>query len=200
LASYPQLEAYLAGLPGGLDAYPSCEVKGSILRSMVSEPLFRPMEDLPEPLRKLVETPPLATQWVPEVHQLALMLASVDGHFVKAGGEAAFLAWGDRSSAAMLKSPLYRVMFALAGPGLLLDNMPGRLKALRRGTRFELVERGPRSARMSFGFPQGLYVPLMLRARARSIRGALEMAGGKHVAVQVADIGDTRASFLATFD
>lgn len=200
MPALPQLDAYLESLPGGLEAFPSCVVKGSILRSMLGDGFFRPFaRDLPPTLRALVETPPLATQWVPEVHQLALLLAALDGHFANAGGEAAFLSWGDRASAAMLKSPLYRVMFALAGPALLLDNMPGRMQALRRGTQFELVERSEGLARVHFRFPRGLYLPILLQARARSIRGALEMAGGKRATVRVVDTTPTSADFLAEY-
>jgi hypothetical protein len=200
VSDFPQLDAWIDGLPRGLLSYPECEVKGSILRTMVGEPFFRAMAPrLPDALRFAIESPPLASQWVPEVHQLGLMLAVADAHFASAGGEAAFLGWGDRASLAMLRSPLYRVVFAVGGPKLLLHGLSRRAQTLRRGTTFDLRDQGEGWAIVDFGFPRGLYTTLLLKARARSMRGALEAAGGRQVAVHMTDVGSTRVTFRVEY-
>jgi hypothetical protein len=200
VTALPQLEVWLAGLPAGWLSYPECEAKGSILRAMVSEPLYRALApSLPDPLRLLVEYPPLATQWVPEVHQLGLLLAAAEGHFAHAGGEAAFLGWGDRSSLAMLRSPLYRALFAVAGPRRLLDGFEKKAGALRRGTTFKLLGQDTGWAEIELGFPTGLYNELLLKTRARTIRGAVEAAGGKHTVVKIAAATPTRAVFRVEY-
>jgi uncharacterized protein (TIGR02265 family) len=199
-ATFPTLDAYLAALPEGLDSYPSCVVKGSVVRSMVSDGLFRTFApDLPPTLKALVDSPPLASIWMPEVHQLSLLIAAHDGHFARAGGEAAFLGWGDRASQAMIKSPLYRAVFALAGPKLLLEGLARRAETLRRGTTLSVVDKGEGWAILHFRFPSALYTPLLLKARARSLRGAVEVGGGKRVAVHVEDVTATGCTFRVEY-
>ena len=76
---FPNVARYLTSLPNGLDSYPQCEVKGSVLRQLAdSTPVPFPSQGLPPQLEALVETPPLPSDWIPEVHFNALMLAHED--------------------------------------------------------------------------------------------------------------------------
>lgn len=196
MAPLPALASYLDGLPAGLGSYPACEVKGTMMRAVLRDEVHRRFAaDLPHELAKWVASPPLATQWVPEVHQLALMVAAYDGHFAAAGGEPAFLSWAQRGSAQTLSSPLYRAIFALAGPGLLLAGMSRRWGTLRRGTSLELVDQGAGWAEVEMRTPPRLYDDLLLRARARSFQSAVETAGGKAPSARILAVRETGARF-----
>ena len=192
----PALAAWMDGLPQGLASYPSCQVKGTMVRAVLQGGIHeRFAARLPPELRRWVETPPLATQWVSEVEQLGLILAAYDGQFAGAGGEPAFLAWTQRGSQQALTSPVYRVMFAVAGPGLLLQGMSRRWTTLRRGTSLDLVSQGSGWAEVEMRFEPRLYDDLLLRVRARTFESAVETAGGKDVAVRIVTARETVARY-----
>lgn len=56
----PRLERYLAGLPDGLGSYPQCQAKGSVLRSLLEGTALE-RAGLPEPLRRRLDDPPIAS-------------------------------------------------------------------------------------------------------------------------------------------
>ncbi|MFN9944924.1 MAG: hypothetical protein ACK56I_36200, partial [bacterium] len=78
MAMRSRLEQYLSALPRALDSFADCRAKGSLIRtSLQVRPLTRSAA-LPAPLASHVRSPPLASQWVPEVHYVALSLATAD--------------------------------------------------------------------------------------------------------------------------
>lgn len=196
MTQLPALDAWVAGLPQGLASYPSCQVKGTMVRAVLRDGVHeRFAAQLPRELRQWVDSPPLATQWVPEVEQLGLIVAAYDGHFAGAGGEPAFLAWTQRGSQQALTSPVYKVMFAVAGPGLLLQGMSRRWSTLRRGTTLELVGQGSGWAEVEMRFEPRLYDDLLIRVRGRTFQSAVETAGGKNVSVRVESARETLARY-----
>src|SRR5512139_1401188 len=78
-AGLVRLERYVAGLPGGLDAHTGAQAKGSLVRSVLEgQPVAALLERLPGPLRRLAAEPPVGSEWVPEAHLGALLLAVAD--------------------------------------------------------------------------------------------------------------------------
>lgn len=200
MTDFPALDVWLGGLPHGLASYPSCQVKGTMVRAVLRDGVHeRFAAKLPRELRQWVETPPLATQWVSEVEQLGLILAAYDGQFAAAGGEPAFLAWAQRGSQQALTGPVYKVMFAVAGPGLLLQGMSRRWSNLRRGTSLDLVGQGAGWAEVEMRFEPRLYDDLLLRVRGRTFLAAVETAGGKDVAVSILSARETVARYRVTW-
>lgn len=157
-----RLGAYIASLPAGLDSYPSCVQKGSVVRTFVGgAPLLRDTQALPAPLRELAAQRPLATAWVPEVHATALYLALADAHFPK---EADFLAYCARRNGELLRSPMYRALLAIGSPTMMLQALRAGWPMFHRGMTLALVEKSPGNARLRLAFPPSVLPELVARA------------------------------------
>lgn len=157
-SSSRRLEAYLASLPAGLDSYPTCAQKGSVVRAFLAgAPQLR---NLPEPLRVLASEKPLATSWVPEVHTSALYLALADQHFPR---ESDFLAYCARRNADLLRSPMYRALLAIGSPAMMLQAIRMAWPLFHRGTSLAVIEKGPGRARLQMAFPPGVIPELIAR-------------------------------------
>src|SRR5512138_1288092 len=112
-----RLDGWLAGVPGGLDAYPEVQAKGSLVRSaLAGQPAAEVARRLPPPLRRLVLDPPVGSEWVPEVQLAGLLLAIPD---VAGMTDAEVLAWARAQNRALFESPAYRILMAVMSPAAL---------------------------------------------------------------------------------
>lgn len=166
----PRLAAFLASLPAGLDSYPTCVQKGSVVRAFLAG--TPAVHGLPEPLHQLASRQPLATAWVPEVHASALYLAFADAHFPR---ERDFLAFCARRNAELLRGPMYRTLLAICSPSMMLQSLRMAWPLFHRGTTLAFVEKGPGRARLRLAFPPYVLPELI----ARGIQTAFSFAAGK---------------------
>lgn len=170
------------------------------MADVASDPFVRiAMPLLPARLAHWVKHPPLASEWVPEVHQLALLLAAMDAHFDRHGGEKAFFEWIFACSKRLISGPLYRVLFYVVSPERLIRNLGQRWGALRTGTTMSVLSSGPGSAVIELDHPPILYTPLLIETRAWSIRAVLSCTGAKDTRVQIVEARLGRAKFELTW-
>lgn len=158
-SSSRRLESYLGSLPAGLDSYPTCVQKGSVVRTFLAGgPELRA---LPEPLRVLASEKPLATSWVPEVHANALYLALADQHFPR---ESDFIAYCSRRNADLLRSPMYRALLVIGSPTVMLQTMRVAWPLFHKGgVTLAFVDKGPGQARIRMAFPPYVVPELIAR-------------------------------------
>lgn len=197
---YGSVRAYLARLPAGLDSYPQCLAKASVLRDALSSRPIRPAPGTLHPsVLELIEEPPPVNVWVSEVAFHCVTLAIYDDVF---GGKDldAFENWVCEFNQALIRRPLYRVLFALMSPSRLVQLAASRWSAFHRGSTISVLERDDAAARLRFEFPPRLYGPEMLRAVSASFRATAQVAGATRVIVRLGRDSDTFAEYSLTWD
>lgn len=168
------MERYLAGLPAGLDSFPQCLAKGSVLRStLFQQPIEELARRLPESLRQLVIDPPVDSEWMSEVRFVAIRHAVID---VRAYSDAQVLAWARERNRALFRNPAYRILMAVSSPATLLRGASMRWSNWHRGTTLEIEGILDEGVRALLRFPPGLFDELMLSAFGEAFVAGLELA------------------------
>ena len=183
----PTVDAYLACLPEGIASYPDAAVKGSVLASRRNHPGFDQLlkdGNLPEPAVRLLRDPPTATSWVPEVAFNTVMAALYDVVFRENGGPAAYEEWSAEQNARLLRTPLYRILFAVVSPERLLVAASARWAAFRRGTSVAVLDHDRSTMSFRLTCPPNLYPPVGLHAFSAAFRAATQAAGGRVTVIQ----------------
>lgn len=192
---FPIAAGYVARLPRGLASHPECEVKGSVLRGLLdSTPVSFDVEGLPDELAELVRTPPLPSDWIPEVLFNALMLAHEDRI-----DPAIFRDWVYTRNRKLLSSNLYRVLFLLVSPERLFQGMAHRWKAFRRGTELVMLEHQKNRALVEVRYPPRLYEIHALTNLTVAVTAALDAAGGQDTTLKLVAHDDVKARIVATW-
>jgi hypothetical protein len=177
MRGHPRLDAYLAALPGGLSAYPDCQVKGSVLRMIASDRLGAgDPAAVPPELRRLLEDLPMGSEWVPEVEAWALMYALGDAAAL--GDEALIALCRDRDRR-LFESPAYRFLMAVATPHHLVRSAGGRWATFHRGSTLEVEGIADDGVRLGLRFPRGIFDGLHLRCFGGSFVAALELSSAR---------------------
>lgn len=190
------LEAYLRGLPRGLDSYPTLVIKGSVLRSSLEAmPITTGLETLPEALQALARNPPPHSSWIPSVHVEALRAARRDLLF---DDDDALVRAVEAQNRAMFSGVIYGLLFKLVGMQRLLDRAQQRWDQMHRDATFTVeTDMANRLARAQLVFPAGLYSPLGSRCFLAAIKAAMEVASGQPVQAELKEYRPTRAMFEA---
>lgn len=189
---YARLHAYLDSLPQGLDSFPECRVKASLLRGALDDPGARvKLDALPERLASLFGSPPLVTQWMPEVVSVAAHYAIADA---RGFDDDDVLMWTYRVNQRLAQSRLYRAMTAVATPRLALRGARLAWGMIHKGIGLS-VRLEDDSARLTVTHPRGVWPNLVHRANATGFRAVLESSGGSNVEVFVAESSPDRAIF-----
>ncbi len=169
-----RLDRYLAGLPGGLEACPDALAKGALVRNLLDGlPVPALLPALPEPLRSLAADPPVGSEWVPEAHLGALVLAVAD---VRGLADAPLHAWTRERNRRLFRSPAYRILMEVATPAQLLRFAGARWANWHRGTTLEVDGIADDGVRASLRFPPGLFDATLLGGLAEAFAAALELA------------------------
>ncbi|MBV1857718.1 MAG: hypothetical protein KUG77_04840 [Nannocystaceae bacterium] len=131
MQEYPRLGMYLRALPDGVDSYPECLAKASLIRLM-TEILSVKVDEarMPPAIADLFRHPPPNNTWIPEVHSVAAHLALFDASGVR---EAALLGTAAELSWKMASSPMYQVLAYFTSPQRLLAGAAKRWEALHQG-------------------------------------------------------------------
>jgi hypothetical protein len=116
---------------------------------------------------------------VSEVEFLAVASATRDAHF---DSDAAFCAWVKQLNMKLFKSPLYRVLFFVATPAMMVGGTTRRWGQFHRGTELHgVLDREAKSAEFTFKYPPNVMMPLHIKLFAAAIEAALECAGARAV-------------------
>lgn len=184
VARLPHLEAYIERLPQGLDSYPEALAKASLLRSVAD---FRPIprqvrEALPAALATLLEAPPPVTHWVSQVHTHSLLLVLRDS---VCSDQEDFVRFCYLRQRELFQSAMYRVMFALATPGMLFGAIALRWGSLHRGTSLSIRERTDTTTHLQLDHAPHLWDPEVSLATAAGLRAVLDLSGAIGARVEV---------------
>jgi hypothetical protein len=177
---FPTATAYLDRLPHRADSYPETLVKGTVVRSALEDPKYRPRHDgLPDVVQKLVLDPPLPGSWVPEVHFQALMASIYDTHFATAGGIEALEAWTCERNRVIFRSTLYRVLFLVVSPERVFAGAGKRWSIFHRGSEVDVLDVGQRRASVRLTYPAGIMLDVCVHSYGGAFRAALAAAHAK---------------------
>lgn len=169
---FPSLARYLDALPHGLDSYPDCQAKVSLVRSMLEEhPLAKFVPELPTPLAELIRQPPPMSAWMSEVHLRAILRVIHDRVLTD---RRAFVKWTYEAQKRLLAGPVYRLLFSVMSVERLGDIAPSRWARFHRGSTMR-VDYGDMQSRVSFQFPPHLLDDLDLEASLAGIHVAIEL-------------------------
>ncbi len=190
---YPRVGAYLAALPAGLDSYPECRARSSVAESLVkARPPGAPGAPRPPSVTALFG--PCLRSWMPEVRLQATALAIADDARMS---DAQFLAWTYDANAAMYRSAAYRAIMTLVSPQLLLQCGAARWNIFHGGTRLTCESEGSGRGVALLTFPPRLFTVLLLRQFAQAFRAALAHSRARESTVDLEDVGETSARFVA---
>jgi len=190
----PSFERYVASLPGGLDAYPSAQAKGTLVRSVLEEQPREVLEALPPALRRWVDDPPLESDWVREAALCALLHAVTEA---RGWREHAILDWARERNRELFSGPLYRLLMVVATPEALLRHAGMRWSNFHRGSSLTFQGFSDDGARLGLVFPVGLFDPLILRVYGAVFGVALELAHARAPVVALEEAGDGFARYCA---
>lgn len=190
----PSFDRYVAGLPGGLDAFPAAQAKGSIVRSVIEAQPDALLRSLPEPVRALALDAPMDSEWVPETHFGALVHAVCER---RRYGRREYCEWVRACNRALFASPLYRLLMTVVSPEALLRHAGKRWSNFHRGSTLELDGFADDGVRLTLTFPAGVFDPLILGGFAEAFAAALEAARAKDPVVAIDASGPGFARYLA---
>jgi hypothetical protein len=189
VAALPTMQRYLEALPKGLDSYPECQQKASVLRNFFEgTPTQELTASLPPAVAQLVKSPPPASEWVSEVHTTAAFMASADCLF----RGPLFVHHAYTTNYALLDSTMYRVLFRLAGQRRLLSKAADNWSMFHRGTKLTLerIDEGLRKATLVITAPPKHIPPLLAEGYGTALRAAVEISGATHTRATVSVIDD----------
>src|SRR3974390_2161748 len=110
---FPTVARYLARLPNGVDSYPDCKMKGSLVRSMLVGHRVEARDGLPSAVTHLLSFPPGSSDWVDQVAGRCVLRAVFDEHFRDAER---FRVWAYENQRRLFSGPLYKILFWGIGP------------------------------------------------------------------------------------
>lgn len=179
---FPELASYLEQLPHGIDSYPECATKASLIRSSLDGHPFQPdWEQLPEPLRETLRSPPLPVVWAPAVLAKAVFCVIADTYYPSAE---LVREWSHKRGLRLANSATYRVLTRVAGVRNLL-RATGRVNDMfQRGSGLR-VETHQLGATLRLSHPKHLHPPLSHIANQAGFLAILETTGAKDVAVDL---------------
>jgi len=194
----PRLEAYVAGLPEGLASHPGCLAKGALVRSAVEDhpELAERAGRLPVEVARLLREPPLAGEWVPEAHFVALHHA-VNDLLDLTDTEA--VARARARNRALFESTTYRILMAVMSPASLMRFSGKRWENFHRGTVLEMRGASDDGVRVVLSFPPHLFDAGILLAFGQAFAAALELSGAKNPNLLLEDVLPEAAHFRAVW-
>lgn len=190
----PSYERYVAGLAGGLDAFPAARAKGSLVRSVIDAQPAELLRTLPEPVRGLALSPPIDSEWVPEAHLAALIHAVSER---RRFGAREYCAWVRTCNRALFARPLYRLLMAVASPETLLRHAGKRWENFHRGSDLAHDGVADDGVRLTLTFPAGVFDDFVLRGYGEAFAAALEAARAKDPLVEIEARGPGFARYVA---
>ena len=197
LPELPRLARYLAGLPAGLDSHRECTAKGSLVRNLLeARSRTELLLSLPDALRPLALDPPMGSDWISEVHFIALLHAVADLGRMR---DDEVLAWMRERSRALFRNPAYRILMAVVSPARLIRHGAGRWSAFHRGSTLSVADTTDTSVRIRVEFPQGLFDPLAIGAHGESFVAALEASHAKEPELRVEATTSTSAEYVLSW-
>lgn len=169
---FPRFAAYVASLPNGLDSFPECRAKASLLHyARKRVPVTFSTDALPERIRRHLRTSELVASWITEVEYTAITLALWDG--AKLDDDRACESWYLLVKD-LRTSILYRAVMSVISPGRMMRGAPLAWQQFHTGSTIQIYDESRSSAVMDLVAPTGLFPPIVLRAYGWVFQAAFE--------------------------
>ena len=174
--SYATAIAYFEQLPEGFASFPDCLALGSLLRGR-ERGAVESLEGLPACLLPLLEHVERDAEWVPEVVNVASLLAIRDARFGEGKAEEeAFLSWLGRLNRDLLGGPSPDHAFLVADVADVLPRLPGFWETFHRGCPLSVVEHSEGHAKLVLTHPPQLFHRINLESHRRTLALSLAMS------------------------
>jgi hypothetical protein len=175
---FPLVAAYLARLPEGIRSYPDAKIRGGLIHSILTAYPLVARGALPDVVCDWVDSPPLTSEWVPQVVARVLLRAYFDEVFKT---REAYLGWAYDAQKKTLSGPLYRVLFLGISPDRLVRMAASRYAHFHVGLTMQITQQGPGTAEAELTYPSLLCDAFDHQATTEGLRAGLELAGAKDV-------------------
>jgi hypothetical protein len=193
---FPLTAAYVAGLPGGLSAYPRCRVRTTVSRAILEEfPRLLEHSGIHAGMVQTIHAAVRAGEWMPETLGVMLRLATRD---VLIASDAEYLDWTYVVSSKVFAERLYRVLMYVLSPTLVLLGAGRRWNAFREGTTLTATTE-KNGGRVELTFPPHLYTELILHGFGEAFRASLVAARARDPRVVLTDHEPGIARWNATW-
>lgn len=182
---------YLRELPSGLASYPECRSRGDIIEHQLddlnSKRAAGAIPDAPPELLRLLKEP--LSAWIPETHAQAVLAAHRDICFNDDEGFAAYTVDSVRE---LFSKPLYRMLFKVLSPSVVVSGATKRFASFHTGSQLWMRRSELREKRHVYSLelchPAALFPLLQRKLFCDSFRLAAELAGAKDVRTEVVDM------------
>jgi hypothetical protein len=181
-AVFPRTAAYLADLPGGLDAYPRCRVRTSVTREITDQfPQALDTPGIDPTVVELVRGAIRRDEWMPEAYGLAVRLVVRDILFQT---DADYHRWYYEIAGKIFAKPIYRVLMYVVSPTLVMLGAQKRWAAFREGTTLSAkIDRN--QGEIELKFPEKLYPELILVGFGEAFRASVVAARARNAKVEL---------------
>lgn len=171
--------AYLTSLPSGLSSYPDCCGKASVWRNILALTDTSALVDrLPDELAQLLQLSLPHGAWLPVAHSFAGHLLLRDCLFPSDEAICNHFRHLDRE---LLSGVLYKVLFAVASPSVMIQASDRRFGTLFKGIELQTRMVGKNRVEVALLYPVGLVPPLVGRLYLIAFEVAVELSGGTDV-------------------
>jgi hypothetical protein len=190
--------AYVTSLPEGLDSYPECASKASIWKNILRGTDASSLAGRVPPELLVFSSPSMLDgAWISAAQSFAGHLALRDCLFPTDDAICEHFRKLDRE---LLSGRLYRALFALASPRLVVHAADRRFGSMFKGITLEAHDSARHRVELSLRYPHNLLPPLVGRLYLIAFEGAVSLAGGKSVVGKVLDHGPTAAHHELCWD
>jgi hypothetical protein len=168
--------AYLSSLPAGLSSYPDCCGKASVWRNILELTDTSSIVDrLPDELAPLLSLALPHGAWLPVAQSFAGHLLLRDCLFTSDEAICDHFRHLDRK---LLSGVLYKMLFAVVSPGVMVQASDRRFGTLFKGIDFQTRNIGTDRVEVELSYPVGLVPPLVGRLYLIAFEVAVELSGG----------------------
>lgn len=180
----PRTSAYVAALPGELDAYPRSRVRTAVTREITEQfPQVLEHPGIAGPVRDRLRKSIDQGEWMPDAEGMAIRMLVRDVVF---DTDAEYHRWYFEIAARVFAKPLYRVLMYVVSPTLVMLGATRRWATFREGsTLTSKVERNQGVAELTF--PEGLYPELTLVGFGEAFRASLSAARARSPRVELVE-------------
>lgn len=189
----PRLHAYMAGLPAGLQSYPTCKGKASLFRiANELQPVTDLPADLPELLRPYMRCTLPASQWVPELDYVLFSIAMADLH---GWGNDGLRVFWRRVMTHINDSAMYGLLFRFLSARMLITTVASRWSSFHLGTTCT-ADRTEAGLQITLGFPRGLFTELIVHGYLGVFDSLASHSKFFKGEAQLLDFSDVEARYL----
>ena len=193
---YPRLAEYIGVLPDGLDSYPECKAKGTLITSALEGHDTSALgEGLPECIVEMLRSPPHPALWVPGTMSDAIFYTIVDAFYPD---DEAVMNWTRRRTLKTADSKMYRALSRVARPTTMLKMAAAVHGMFQKGTDLA-VEGKDGDVKFVLTHPPFLHGGLNHAVNTAMFEVLLDRAGALGLTIEMIESTPTKAIYHATW-